>query len=63
MPNQIDNLMALKGKKVVDFNLVWDDGLDDFWLEYIEFEDGTFLSLVGDHQKYIVRWFLENGHP
>jgi len=30
MPNQIDNLMALKGKKVVDFNLVWDDGLDDF---------------------------------
>lgn len=63
MPSQIDNLMALKGKKVVDFNLVWDDGLDDFWLEYIEFEDGTFLSLVGDRPKYIVRWFLEDGPP
>jgi len=57
MPSEIDRLKALKGKKVVDFELIWDNTLDDYSLESITFEDGTMVELYGKDES--VLWFVE----
>jgi len=57
MPSEIDRLKALKGKKVVDFELIWDNTLDDYSLESITFEDGTMIELYGKDES--VLWFVE----
>lgn len=60
MPSEIDKLKTLHGKKVVDIKLVWDDVLDDAFIEYIKFEDGTILELWGMSEPFFVSFAVEN---
>jgi len=54
MSSQLDLIKTLKGKKVVDVKLDWDDRIDDYYLDSIIFDDGTVMELWGD--DYLARW-------
>ena len=63
MSSEIDLLMGLKGKRIVDFRLEWDEELDDYCLRWLKFDDDTYLSLIGEYPKNIVKWFVEDVEP
>lgn len=58
MASELDKLKGLKGKKIADIKLEWDDALDDYFIESIIFEDGTVLDLWG--RSDFVSWVVDD---
>jgi hypothetical protein len=44
---EMDKIKAQIGKKVTDIKFEWDDGIDDYSIESVTFEDGVKLELWG----------------
>jgi hypothetical protein len=62
MSSDLDKLKALKGRKLVDYKLEWDDQLDDYCLAWLKFDDNSYIS-VFDKKIKPVRWFVEDVEP
>jgi len=63
MDSELDLLKALKGKKLVDYKLEWNDRQDDYCLAWLKFEDGSYISVFGIDKVEPVRWFVEDVEP
>ena len=58
MSSDLDKIRDLPGKKVVKVNIEWSNTLDDYYIDSIEFDDGSTLELWGD-RSYAVWTFEE----
>lgn len=57
MASQVDMIKTLRGKKVADIKLEWENEIDDYYLDSIVFDDGTVLELWGN--GFCAQWHVE----
>jgi len=56
--SDLEILNKLEGQKVKEIKLEWNDSFDDYYIDYIVFEDGSELHLWGE--DHCARFQIEN---
>lgn len=62
MPSELDLLAALKGKKLTDYRLEWNDQLNDYCLAWLKFDDNSYISVFDDRIEPVL-WCVEDVEP